>query len=56
MIKLLNHRPAGRITAAFGNTHGDKPSREICDFCGETVVKHLKFIWETTTNPNEKGC
>jgi len=41
MNKLLNHRPAGRITAAIGNIHGDKPSREIYDFCGETVVNKL---------------
>jgi hypothetical protein len=41
MVKILNHRPAGRITAAIGHRHGDQPSREICDFCGEAVVNKL---------------
>ena len=36
-----SQQPKGHATAAIGNTHGDAPSKEICEFCGKEVVDEL---------------
>ena len=41
MIRILDYTPQGKATVAISNTHGNAPSYEICEFCGQEAIKIL---------------
>ena len=52
MIRILDYTPQGKATVAISNTHGNDPSYEICEFCGQEAIK---FSWKNCRTIDREG-